>query len=701
MSSVIFIQYLFGLSVVRGIKKTRECEDLDVCLKWPNDIYAKTKDGLKKIGGILITSEFFQKSFALTVGCGLNVLNSKPSVCLQDLTLNKIEMEMILASILSEFELLYTELLGYIGIEDVFGPFRERYYKYWLHTNQLVNVEDAEGKITECTIRGLDESGFLKAKTNQGAIISLQPDGNSFDMLKGLIYVKNANQLIKQKEHIESQIQEFEAILRSHKVGMKTPLVDSEGFPRADVDVYAIRQARSQLARLYNDQEKIINDIQEALTKVHSAAKTEQPMALQVEKPVAFAKINGVAPDSPANIAGLLRGDLITEFGKVNIDSPDPLTLIAKELPSQLNQPVRIRLVREGVEKSVFVTPAPWEGKGLLAASTESSDSTETQKAEPTSWNLSWSGIINAVKQTSEQVGQVLKEDLTELAGDIKNLADAGQTLAKDLLQDSETSDDKNESVVNTIDEYAEKAEQLAFEGITNVDRMESMKLQVGLDENTYLKDPLETPDLAERFSEFQKDFDQIAHAGKIGGIVSQQPEIKKLMAELVPRKIKDEDFWLRYFFQISELERQQAARELLMSGDINQAAADDDVAWSSDEDTPHQSIQMESIVPQEQAEPQPEPQPEHEIPPEVTEESKSEAVSPATEESKSEAVSPSDSDKIQVKTKVSKVQEKDLTISRDDQSGSSYDMVEAKESSTDFGVESVTDAKEDWDGWD
>ncbi|KAJ3324299.1 biotin holocarboxylase synthetase [Boothiomyces sp. JEL0866] len=190
MASVVFIQYLMGLAVVQGIRKTKGCENLNVHLKWPNDIYAKTEDGLKKIGGILITSEFFQKSFALTIGCGLNVLNSKPSVCLQDLTSNKIEMEGVLASILSEFELLYTELVSFIGIDDVFAPFRDRYYKYWLHTNQLVNVEDVDGNITECVIRGLDENGFLKAKTNAGGIISLQPDGNSFDMLKGLIFVK-------------------------------------------------------------------------------------------------------------------------------------------------------------------------------------------------------------------------------------------------------------------------------------------------------------------------------------------------------------------------------------------------------------------------------------------------------------------------------------------------------------------------------
>jgi hypothetical protein len=36
---------------------------------------------------------------------------------------------------------------------------------------------------------GLDSTGLLKAKTADGFIL-LQPDGNSFDILKGLIKLK-------------------------------------------------------------------------------------------------------------------------------------------------------------------------------------------------------------------------------------------------------------------------------------------------------------------------------------------------------------------------------------------------------------------------------------------------------------------------------------------------------------------------------
>jgi biotin--protein ligase len=42
-------------------------------------------------------------------------------------------------------------------------------------------------------IRGLDSSGFLKTKSANGDVVLLQPDGNTFDMLKNLISVKESH----------------------------------------------------------------------------------------------------------------------------------------------------------------------------------------------------------------------------------------------------------------------------------------------------------------------------------------------------------------------------------------------------------------------------------------------------------------------------------------------------------------------------
>jgi 26S proteasome non-ATPase regulatory subunit 9 len=118
---------------------------------------------------------------------------------------------------------------------------------------------------------------------------------------------------------------------------MKTPLVDAEGFPRADIDIYAIRTARSALAPLYNDLTAKEKEIETALHYLNSLpvdnsnSSTDQPMA--TSKP--FAKVNGVAPDSPADESGLKRGDLVLAFGLIDSDTPSPLQKIAIELPNQ------------------------------------------------------------------------------------------------------------------------------------------------------------------------------------------------------------------------------------------------------------------------------------------------------------------------------------------------------------------------------
>ena len=44
----------------------------------------------------------------------------------------------------------------------------------------------------EVTIKGLDDFGFLLVETKSGESLSVQPDGNSFDMLRNLIAMKKS-----------------------------------------------------------------------------------------------------------------------------------------------------------------------------------------------------------------------------------------------------------------------------------------------------------------------------------------------------------------------------------------------------------------------------------------------------------------------------------------------------------------------------
>lgn len=54
---------------------------------------------------------------------------------------------------------------------------------------------------------------------------------------------------------------------------MKDSLVDKDDFPRNDIDVYAVRQARSAIIKLENDAKDLVNKMQSKLEELHSLSK--------------------------------------------------------------------------------------------------------------------------------------------------------------------------------------------------------------------------------------------------------------------------------------------------------------------------------------------------------------------------------------------------------------------------------------------
>lgn len=51
------------------------------------------------------------------------------------------------------------------------------------------NVELA-GQPDPVTITGIDEYGYLRVRTVSSDVLTVQPDGNTFDIMKGLIKIK-------------------------------------------------------------------------------------------------------------------------------------------------------------------------------------------------------------------------------------------------------------------------------------------------------------------------------------------------------------------------------------------------------------------------------------------------------------------------------------------------------------------------------
>lgn len=71
-------------------------------------------------------------------------------------------------------------------------PILGRITNHFLRCYSLSEVKIAKpnGALQTATIIGLDDFGFLKVRGEKGDIFSVHPDGNSFDMLQGLIAPK-------------------------------------------------------------------------------------------------------------------------------------------------------------------------------------------------------------------------------------------------------------------------------------------------------------------------------------------------------------------------------------------------------------------------------------------------------------------------------------------------------------------------------
>ena len=52
-------------------------------------------------------------------------------------------------------------------------------------------------------------------------------------------------------------------------VGMNGPLIDSEGYPRNDIDIVKVRTARQKIICLMNDHKEIMKKISDALESIH------------------------------------------------------------------------------------------------------------------------------------------------------------------------------------------------------------------------------------------------------------------------------------------------------------------------------------------------------------------------------------------------------------------------------------------------
>ena len=97
-----------------------------------------------------------------------------------------------------------------------------------------------------------------------------------------------------------------------------------------------------------------------ALTARIAREHNEYPNALVALPERAGALVQSVLPDSPAQKAGLRRGDLVIQAGEVPID--DPQDLLQQVDRAEINQPLALSIIRGEQDLQVSVKPEPLPG---------------------------------------------------------------------------------------------------------------------------------------------------------------------------------------------------------------------------------------------------------------------------------------------------------------------------------------------------
>ena len=80
------MQYLIALVMCEAIKQVKGVSELDINIKWPNDLLVNKRT---KLCGIISyatyhNGDYGNNVFDITSGIGINISNRKPTTCLEE-----------------------------------------------------------------------------------------------------------------------------------------------------------------------------------------------------------------------------------------------------------------------------------------------------------------------------------------------------------------------------------------------------------------------------------------------------------------------------------------------------------------------------------------------------------------------------------------------------------------------------------------
>eukprot|EP01062_Namystynia_karyoxenos_P030354 TRINITY_DN22691_c0_g1_i1.p2 TRINITY_DN22691_c0_g1~~TRINITY_DN22691_c0_g1_i1.p2 ORF type:complete len:257 (+),score=81.49 TRINITY_DN22691_c0_g1_i1:92-772(+) len=203
---------------------------------------------------------------------------------------------------------------------------------------------------------------------------------------------KRARELGQRRNDMEQELREHLEALSLTPAGLDGPLIDAEGFPRADCDLVQVRTHRNRVACLRNDLKQVMKEAEAAVAQAHALARERglhdapSSAAGGAKRPAAdtppdvdaelceryrhkapWLKVQSVAPQCPAELSGLRAGDLVLAWNGITAEHAEGMRLVAEATQAAKGGELKAVVRRaSGLTAVVHVHPRQWAGRGLL-----------------------------------------------------------------------------------------------------------------------------------------------------------------------------------------------------------------------------------------------------------------------------------------------------------------------------------------------
>lgn len=170
--------------------------------------------------------------------------------------------------------------------------------------------------------------------------------------------------------------------------GLSGPLIDTEGFPRSDIDVYHVKNQRRRLRELNTDHKDLMRKVESLMSRIYKIeSEQDQPtVILEVTindhsvstenklkndermsaMPLSMFLVDSIANDSPATVSGLKLHDEILQFGNISYITANFLIEVSNLVANSVGQTIPVMVKREGKTVHLELIPKAWSGRGLL-----------------------------------------------------------------------------------------------------------------------------------------------------------------------------------------------------------------------------------------------------------------------------------------------------------------------------------------------